>query len=89
MEATFKISAERILAVYHEKEEFINDCKGDKNLEFGSEIFKKNTIFPWKNYKLKVIDIDIEIESILSYDRERISDHKKANVVVTIFVNIL
>lgn len=92
METMFKISTENgaIIATYREKEEFINDCIGDRNLEFGSEIFKISTVFPWKNHDLKITDIDVEFESILDDRNERISDYKrmisKTIIVVTIFI---
>jgi len=42
------------LAYYYNKEEFINDCQGIKDLEFNSEIFKNGGILKWQNKKLKI-----------------------------------
>ena len=79
----------RSLVYYYNREEFINDCIGIKNLEFSSEIFKSGDEIIWQNKKLVISSINIEFRSILT-DGNRISNdlekNKNETIVVTIFV---
>ena len=77
------------LGYYYNKAEFINDCHGIKDFEFGCELFKKGSLLNWKNNEYIVNDIHLEFESIL-VDGNRITDDndriRKTNIVVIIYV---
>lgn len=77
------------LAYYYNKEEFINDCIGIKDLEFSSEIFKNGSVLKWQNKDLKIDEIMIQFSSIL-IDGSRILDDKvrisNTTIVVVIFI---
>lgn len=91
IETHFRISYlnGKSLAYYYNKEEFINDCQGIKDLEFSSEIFQNGSILKWQNKDLKIDEIIVQFSSILM-GGERIVDDKdrisKTIVIVVIFI---
>ncbi|WP_296142706.1 hypothetical protein [uncultured Flavobacterium sp.] len=91
IETKFKISLEegRVLANYFDKEEFLNDCIGDIDTEWNSEIFRVGTILNWQNQQLMITGVDIQLESLIE-EGKRIVDVKsrnsKTNIIVTMFV---